>query len=149
MNTPVCQRTIALAGLFQAARLVQQTATGKGRNEAATTASLNSIFNTEPESVEAVYVDYSNIATGLAVLTDQLGNRRRDLDLTRYVLLLLHLERKLSSNPGLLEKIRSGIDAARHQVEFFELRHPTVIASLAEIYRQTISRLKPRIMVNG
>ena len=46
---------IALAGIYQAVRLVQLTAQGERRDADATQASLQSIFNTDPESVIAVY----------------------------------------------------------------------------------------------
>jgi high frequency lysogenization protein len=149
MNPALRHRTIALAGLFQAARLVQQTATGADREEAATTASLKSIFNTDPESVGAVYGDCGNIVTGLEILATQLGGRRRDLELARHVLLLLRLERKLKSNAVLLEQIRTGIDATREQADISGVLHPAVIAALAGVYRNTISTLQPRIMVHG
>lgn len=149
MNPAMRHRTIALAGLCQAVRLVQQTATGADREETATTACLKSIFVTDPESVEAIYGNSGNLATGLEILASQLGGRRRDPDLTRYALLLLHLARKLASNAALLEQIRFGIDAAGEQAGSSGVLHPAVIAALAGVYSKTISTLRPRIMVSG
>lgn len=151
MNPDVRNRTIALAGMFQAVRLVQQTGRGEHRDEAATAASLGSIFNTDPESVLAVYATPAALQTGLEVLLSQLGtdNRQRDMELTGYVITLLHLERKLARQPQLLEKISAGIDKAREQAGFFSNGHPAVIAGLADVYKQTLSTLQPRIMVRG
>ena len=151
MNTDTRSRTIALAGMFQAARLVQQTGRGEHRDVTATTASLGSIFNTDPESVLAVYGSAAALRVGLEVLLGQLGadNRQRDMELTGYVITLLHLERKLARQPGLLDTIRSGIDKAREQAGTFSNSHPAVIAALADVYRQTVSTLQPRIMVRG
>ena len=59
------------------------------------------------------------------------------------------LERRLIKNPQMLETISSGIERASNQVEHFSLLHDNVIASLAHIYSQTISTIKPRIMVQG
>jgi len=144
-------RAIALAGLFQAARLVQQTARGERRDEAASAASLGSIFNTEPETALAVYGTPAALRTGLELLISQLGadGKQRDMELTGYVITLLHLERKLARQPGLLEKISTGIDRAREQAGFFTSSHPAVIAGLADVYQQTVSTLSPRIMVRG
>jgi high frequency lysogenization protein len=151
MNSDTRNRAIALAGMFQAARLVQQTARGERRDAAASAASLGSIFNTDPDSVLAVYGAPAALQTGLEVLLSQLGtdNKQRDMELTGYVITLLHLERKLARQPGMLDTISAGIDKAREQAGFFSNSHPAVIAGLAEIYQQTISTLRPRIMVQG
>lgn len=151
MNTDTCNRATALAGMFQAVRLVQQTGRGEHRDDTATGASLGSIFNTDPESVQAVYGTPAALRTGLEVLLDQLGsdNKQRDMELTGYVITLLHLERKLARKPVLLDTLGAGIDRAREQAGFFSFSHPAVIASLADVYKQTVSTLQPRIMVRG
>lgn len=151
MTTETRNRTIALAGLFQVARLVQQTGRGEPRDALATTASLGSIFNTDPESVLAVYGSAAALQVGLEVLLGQLGadNQQRDMELTGYVITLLHLERKLARQPGLLDTISSGIEEAREQAGLSGYSHAAVIAALADVYRQTVSTLQPRIMVRG
>jgi CII-binding regulator of phage lambda lysogenization HflD len=102
MTDLVKNRTIALAGLFQSVRLVQQTARGEPRDKETTAASIGSIFNTNPATAVDVYGDIEAIRTGLEVLVQQLGNdnKRRDMELTRYVVTLMHLEHKLSRKPG-------------------------------------------------
>jgi high frequency lysogenization protein len=151
MNTADHNRTIALAGMFQAVRLVQQTAAGEYRDESATNTCISSIFNTAPEAVTDVFGGTAALRTGLEVLVKQLGkdNRQRDMILTRYAITLLHLERKLSRQPAMLDEISTGIARVREQVDFFDLHHPTVIAGLADVYKRTISTLRPRIMVSG
>ena len=151
MNATDRNRTIALAGLFQAVRLVQQTAAGEHRDEVATNACINSILNTDPEAVTDVFGDTATLHTGLEVLAKQLGNnnRQRDMTLTRYVITLLHLERKLSRHAAMLDEIGTGIARVREQVDLVELCHPVIIAGLADVYKRTISTLKPRIMVSG
>ena len=151
MSTAVFNRTVALAGIFQAARLVQQTARGEPRDSGSTAASIASIFNTDPANVADVYGDTAGIATGLKVLVQQLGNanKSRDMELTRYAITLIHLEHKLKGHPQLLETIRSGIEACRQQIEPGEEPAAPIIAGLADIYKQTISTLQPRLLVNG
>jgi high frequency lysogenization protein len=56
---------IALAGLFQAVKLVQQTATGKYRNSAALDACLAGLFNTDPASTDTVFGGLAGIQSGL------------------------------------------------------------------------------------
>ncbi|MGB5260659.1 MAG: high frequency lysogenization protein HflD [Gammaproteobacteria bacterium] len=144
-------QTLALAGLFQAARLVQQTARGQVRDATATRTSIGSIFMTSPANVDAVYPDTAGLATGLAVLREQLGNDNstRDPELTAYVITLMHLERKLSGRPDLLDAIARGIDAMRNGAAYGPEVTPELIAALAGIYTDTVSTLTPRIMVQG
>jgi high frequency lysogenization protein len=151
MNVNIHNRTLALAGLFQAVRLVQQTARGEPRDKDTTAASIGSIFNTDPASVVDVYGDVKAVRTGLELLVQQLGNdnKSRDIELTRYAVTLMHLENSLNGKPELLETIRSGIEACRQQIESDNELQSSVIATLADIYKQTISTLKPRILVNG
>jgi high frequency lysogenization protein len=59
------------------------------------------------------------------------------------------LERKLMKRKDLLDAITAGIDKAESQREHFGTTHENVIASLADLYTQTISTLQPRIIVNG
>jgi high frequency lysogenization protein len=144
-------RCIALAGLFQSVRLVQQTARGERRDGPATTACLRSIFNTDPASTLAVYGDLASLRTGLDTLLAQLGSdsARRDMELTTYAITLLHLERKLNRQPEMLRALGDGIGNIAARTEFFDHAHPAMVAALAELYSSTISTLQPRIMIRG
>ena len=151
MHVEFRDRCIALAGLFQAVRLVQQTARGERRDAAATAACLGSIFNTDPETTLGVYGNLASLRPGLETLVGQLGSDsvQRDMELTGYAISLLHLERKLSRQPEMLRALGDGIGKISAQTEFFDQSHPTVVAALAELYSSTISTLQPRIMVKG
>ena len=151
MSMSVYNRTLALAGIFQSARLVQQTARGEPRDSESTAASLGSIFNTDPANIEDVYGGVAGVATGLEVLVRQLGNvdNSRDMELTRYAITLIQLENRLKTQPQLLQLIRSGIETCKQLIEPGKEPQAAVIAMLADIYKQTISTLQPRILVNG
>lgn len=142
---------IALAGLFQAVSLVQQTATGRYRDSIAVDACLTGLFNTDPSSVETVFGDLANLQSGMESALDQIDNQRgrRDLELTRYAVTVLYLERKLARQPGMLEHIRSVIDAVREQAHSQGMDQPEVLASLADVYKRTVSTLRPQVLVNG
>jgi high frequency lysogenization protein len=142
---------IALAGLFQAVKLVQQTATGRYRNSVALDACLAGLFNTEPASADAVFGDLDGLQSGLETALEQINSqgRRRDLELTRYAITILYLERKLARHPSMLEHIRAVIDKSRGLAESQEMTHPDVISSLADAYKHTISTLRPQVLVNG
>jgi high frequency lysogenization protein len=142
---------IALAGLCQAVRLVQQTATGGPPDEAALAACMNGLLNTSPDSAATVFGEISGLATGIDTAIGQLGAvpAGRDMELSRYAVTVLYLERKLNRRPALLEAVRDAIEQARGQAGSPGTAHPGVMATLAGCYQQTISTLQPRIMVHG
>lgn len=151
MNSEIRDRSIALAGMYQAVKLVQQTAQGERRDAAATRASIKSILNTDPESAAAVYGDSRALITGLEIVTGQLANdsKQRDMALTGYVITLMHLERKLTRQSELMKKLAGGIEGIKGDVTFTDVVAPDIIAALAEVYKDTVSTLQPRIMVQG
>jgi high frequency lysogenization protein len=145
------ERAIAFAGVTQALRLVQSTARGRPCDADAFQATLRSILALDAADVESVYGGVAGVRTGLRLLQNQLMDNRQkpDAELTRYTVTLLHLERKLQKRPDLLDRLRAGIERAQLQVEHFGIAHAQVLASLAETYMQTVSTLRPRIMVSG
>jgi high frequency lysogenization protein len=150
-NRTTRARAIALAGLFQAVYLVQQTGKGVYRDSADTKTCLDSIFRTQAETAEAVFGSVATLHNGLELLGSQLGNdnNQRDMELTAYVITLMHLERKLARNRAMLNALGQGIQRVQAQADFFEEYKPAVIAALADLYQETISTLSPRIMVRG
>lgn len=151
MSKTITDRTLALAGLFQAVSLVAQTARRGMVEQAPFEAVIRSLFVLNADATVDIYGDLSALRHGLQVLQRQLGGNaeERDLDLTRYALALLTLERKLSARKDLLATITEGLQKAERQRDHFHTTHDTVIAALADIYVNTVSTLQPRIMVTG
>lgn len=151
MSKTITDRTLALAGLFQAVSLVAQTARRGMVEQAPFEAVIRSLFVVDAEATVDIYGDLSALRHGLQVLQRQMGSsgEERDLDLTRYALSLLTLERKLAARKDLLATISEGLQKAERQREHFHTTHDTVIAALADIYVNTVSTLQPRIMVTG
>jgi high frequency lysogenization protein len=157
VSRSLTDQVLALAGVFQSARLVQQLAR-EGRAEAeAFRASTRSILAIDADSVEAVYGGPPGLQLGLSLLRDKLTGRSSpaDLEMARYVVAMLHLERVLHRKPAMLEAIGNGIKTVETQMKFFEGNtdaegvHPALIDKLAELYSQTLSTLRPRILVSG
>ena len=143
-------RCIALAGVFQAAELASQVAHRGMADTNAMEASMHSLFQINADSVEAVYNGLSGVSIGLRVVAQQLeGTSSRKMETTRYVISLLHLERKLNGAKGMQEKIAMGISACNDRLVHYPMLHSNILAGIAEIYSETISTLKPRIMVQG
>jgi len=144
-------RTLALAGVFRSALLVKELSTQGTIKESVLNDCVNSIFCTSPDSPVDVFGSVTQVARGLNCLVDQFGSdsNKRDMDIARYVVSILFLERRLAKNPEILETLSSGIELAIRQSEHFSATHENVIANLADLYSKTISELGPRIMVNG
>ncbi|MGD8592120.1 MAG: high frequency lysogenization protein HflD [Gammaproteobacteria bacterium] len=149
-------KTLALAGIFQAARLVQQVARSGMVDQEVFAASIKSIFKIDAATPEDVFGGVNNVISGCKTLLNQLGAgdpvnpaKDKDIEVTKYVINIMILERKLMKEPQLLKKITAGIEKAQSQSEHFSITHDNVIASLANVYSETISTLRPRVMVNG
>ena len=142
-------RVIALAGVLQACRLVHEVATTGRTSEAATEASLASVFRIDADSAAAVFGGIGGVRTGLEALLAQFEGGQRDVALTRLVLGVLRLERRLARSPRVKAELGDGIGAIQRQVEHFGVAHATVQGRLSDLYVATLSRLQPRVVVHG
>lgn len=145
------EKTLALAGVFQSAYLVDQIATRGVLDEFDLTTMINSTLELNPASTDAVFGKVENLRTGLHCLIQQLGDqsRQRDVNIARYVIGLLHLQGKLLKRPAMLDTIATGVERAKRQSEMFGVTHANVLANLAGIYSETVSLIPPKIMVSG
>ncbi len=141
-------RVIALAGVMQAANLVRNIARN-GQLEANDFAvCMTSLLQVDAPSTVDVYGGIDRLLTGLHLLEQQLHNPQ-DMELTRYVITLVRLERKLSRHDDLLALIGAGIQEVTQNLAHFPVTHSNAIARFADLYLKTISTLSPRIMVSG
>jgi high frequency lysogenization protein len=143
-------RVLALAAIFQSAMLVDQIAkTGMADADAIET-SIYSIFQTDADNVETVFHDVSHLKTGLDCLLTQMLEQDADrIDVTRYVLQMMHLAAKLVKKNDKVSAIIEGIDLAKSRAESFSITHTNILAQLADLYVDNISNLSGKIMVNG
>ena len=145
--------TLALAGVCQAAHLVQQLAHQGNCNNAALQVSLRSLLDLNPGSTLAVFGnDEANLRPGLEALMAVLNSGSRQgasADLTRYTLSLMVLERKLSGNKSALNTLAQRVSQLDRQLAHYELESDTITSAMAGIYVDVISPLGPRIQVTG
>jgi high frequency lysogenization protein len=154
---PLHDRTLALAGLFQAARLVQTLAREGRADERAFAASVHSLFTFEADTVAGVYGGVYGVSMGLKLIEEKLDSRGSPLDfeLARYAVGMIQLESQLRRLPAMQAAIRDGLTTIRDQMKFFTGEdtdggvHPKLSEKIGELYQQTLSTLSPRIMVNG
>ena len=141
-------RVIALAGAMQAADLVRGIARRGQANPDDIETCLASLIRIDAPSSADIYGGIARLRSGLRLLEQQL-NTPRDMELTRYVITLMRLERQLSRRDDLLRLIRAGIEDIIQNLAHFPLDHGNTIASFADLYLKTLSTLSPRIMVSG
>ncbi|WP_290634884.1 high frequency lysogenization protein HflD [Aquisalimonas sp.] len=148
MQQSMRNQTLALAALFQALSEVRRIArTGQANMDEVGTC-MNGLLNRFDGDIGAAYGGEVRLLPGLHRLRDQLSDPQ-DQELTRYAIVLMHLERKLMRQRTMLAQLADGIEQASRQAEHFHPAHENVIGRLADLYGNTISTLKPKVMVQG
>ena len=145
----MAERTLALAGLAQALQQVRQIAeTGQAETAVVTTA-LDSVFRIDADSPEAVYGDAAAVRPGMRLLRDYFGNRAGDQLLPRLALAVIQLERRFVHEGDTATRVRDGILALAPSAQRLGSTHPEVLAALGGLYADTVSHLRPRVLVQG
>ena len=120
-------KTLALAALFQAATLADALAWRGHCDPAALEASLEQTF-----------------------LEPLRGGHPRQVDIMRYALGIIQVERQLAKSPDLLETLRQRLEMAAQQRKHFDsLTAPAMLNNLGGIYVDTAGQLRFRIQVKG
>lgn len=145
------QRTLALAGVFQATELVRQAATHGTWSGYAATACLNSLFRLEAESVEEIYDGPARLRLGIETLLSVLGGEQRHMDALRYAVGLLQIERKFKRQGDLQQQIGESLERIRECGKNLDQheREDLQAQQVSELYSQSVSKIDPRIVVNG
>lgn len=142
---------IALAGITQAIDLMDKLAKTGYLNSADFETCVNSLFEQNPESTEAVFGDANHLLRGYEVLLELLQRNKgaQQTTLLGYCFGALHLQRRLARNQAMLNQVGERINKSRHQLQHFGVTHENVIAGLASIYTDTISTFPYRVQVVG
>ncbi len=150
MSFSVDDRVLALAGIAQALQQVRRIAeTGHSEAGVVRTA-IDSVFRIDADSPQAVYGNAAQLAPGLRLLHNYFRNQGQDEILPRLALAVLQLERTFVRNGDVVGAVSEGIARAQRQAaELGDSAHPDVLAALGSLYADTISHLKPRVMVQG
>jgi len=146
------EQTLTLAAICQVAYWVQKLSRTGQVDDAELTILLESIMNTSPSSTLDVYGnDINNLKVGLNTLIQHLGNqsKNKDPELTRYVVSLLALERRLSKQNKKMSALGERIEQCERQLAHYGINSDTLISSIASIYSDIISPLGTPIQVTG
>ncbi|MFN2289249.1 MAG: high frequency lysogenization protein HflD [Chromatocurvus sp.] len=145
------QQALALAGVAQAARLVDQLSRTGSYPTQFLLASIHSLFRFEAEDAAAVFGGSAGVKLGLDTLSTLLANQQsqENREVTRYLFALLHLERRFAADPEMMGVVHSRLQHASFKAEHFSDNVGEVCHSIAGIYADTLSQLRFRIKVTG
>ncbi len=142
-------RVIALAGVFQACSLVHALANTGRADATAIESSLASLFRIDSDTAADAFGGLPGVRLGIEQLISNFDSSLGQPAISRLVIGVLRLERKLAGRTQMLRQLREGIDSIQRQVDHLGVSHASVQARLAQLYSESLSRLKPRIIVHG
>ncbi|MDQ6979722.1 MAG: DUF489 family protein [Mariprofundaceae bacterium] len=146
-DSPLHHRIVALAALAHVSLMV---------NEVARTGSCDMVIF--KRMVDMLFADQDRIIAlqyhraTLDILKGELrgSDREQAKVVMHYMMGMMTLEKTLSRETEMLKKIGDGIIRVEKQIEFFgDTAHDNSIAAISGLYGDTLSTLKPRIMVHG
>lgn len=151
MQPSIHVQVMALAAIAQAISQVQTIARGDITSPRDVAVCLQSIAEQNPTDAIDIYGgQLRNLQNGYKILQQQLtGNGVKDVEITRYGMAVLMLEKALSANSDVKQAIGRRIDRLQQQLQHFQITDDTLIASIADIYVEHISPLGNRIQVAG
>jgi high frequency lysogenization protein len=146
---PMTGRVLALAGLVQALAQVRRIAdTGQAHAEVLGTA-LDSVFRIDARDAADVFGGESALRNGLLLLRDYFDGTMPDDQLPRLALAVMQLERRFVRDADMAQRVQDGIQAQADAAGRLGSTHPDVLNALGALYADTLSHLRPRVLVQG
>jgi high frequency lysogenization protein len=144
-------QTLALAGMFQAATLVNELAMHGACDAAEFECSFNSLFTIDAESTREALGDVVCLSRGFTALGDYLGgeNRSPGRNVAYYLLSMLKLSGQILREEDLSEKLLKGLQRIETDRVDFDLSRHSLMHKIDGLYQDCISGLSPRIIVRG
>ncbi len=144
-------RTMALAGIFQATELVRQAANHGTWSGYAAEASFRSLLAVEADSIDTIYGGSEDLRLGVQTLISVLDGNRRYMESLGYAVSIMQLETRFRNRAEMQsdigEKLQT-IAGLGDELEAYE-KYDQQAEEIAGLYSKTISTIKPRIVVNG
>ncbi|MEN3158658.1 high frequency lysogenization protein HflD [Alkalimonas sp. NCh-2] len=151
MQASFSTQVMALAALCQALSLVKAVAKTKEVDPTELELMLNSVAILDADTPLDIYGgEQRHLRSGYQVLLQQLGdNPNKDVEITRYVVAVLALERRLTKSGSNMAALGKRLQQLARQLEHFSITDDTLLANMADIYIECISTLGTRIQVAG
>jgi len=145
------ERTLALAGVFQATELVRQAANHGTWSGYAASSCLYSLFQLEAETTAEIYGSVDQMKLGVETMLAVLQGDSRHSDSLRYAVGILQIEKKFRKHRKFLETVGNRLEtisAEGTELEQHE-REDLQAHEVSGLYTETVSKLTPRIVVSG
>ncbi len=142
------ERLLALGGLAQALQQVRRIADTGQADAAILATALDSVFRIDAETASDVYGGEAAVRPGMLILRDYFHNEARDELLPRLALAVMQLERRFSRDDTAQRVHDALVELAPTQTQLGS-SHPQVLSALGSLYADTVSHLRPRVLVQG
>lgn len=151
MSTSIKDQTLALASMVQSAQLIQQLATTGSMNQPAFEASMDTLFQFDSATTLDIFGDLSALIMGFKTILefDKRIEKSPDQVVLYYVLSMMKLASKIQKNGAISNKLLKGLEDIQLQAQQFDLSISATSHKIDLLYQDSISNLKPRIMVQG
>jgi high frequency lysogenization protein len=145
------ERTLALAGIFQATELVRQAANHGTWSGYAARSCLHSLFQLESDSIAEIYDGIARMKLGVETTLAVLQGDSRYTESLRYAVSLLQIEKKFRKSRKFQDTVGSRLeDIASEGLELEQHEREDLQAhEISKLYTETVSKLTPRIIVSG
>ena len=144
-------QTLALAGMFQAATLVDELALHGNCDQGEFNCSVDSLFTIDAETTRDALGDIACLTRGFGSLVAYLGgeNLSPGRNIAYYLLSMLKLATQVMRDEKLSEGLLKGLHGIESNRVSFEMSRASVINKIDGLYQDCISDLSPRIIVRG
>ena len=144
-------QTLALAGMFQAAALVDELAIHGNCDTNVFDCSINSLFTIDAATVRDALGDITCLSRGFEALGDYLGgeNRTPGRNIAYYLLSMLKISTQVLHSHALAQELLNGLERIENSTSEFDMSRGSVINKIDGLYQDSISSLNPRILVRG
>lgn len=144
------QQTLALAAVLECCILVQRMAKTGGVDENRLGRMVRTALNLDTPDPETLYGGVDDLRRGLDMIADVARARLdpQQIDVLRMTIAALKLQGSLKRNQACRERLGAGLLAVNRRNEDVPFSDELYF-SLNEIYTDTLSPLRPRIVVKG
>ena len=144
-------RTMALAGIFQATELVRQAANHGTWSGYAADTCLESLLAIEADTTDEIYGGSDRLRLGAETLVSILQGDRRYMESLGYAVSIMQLETNFRKKTEMQARIGLQLQSISILDEGLELHEIKDLQAqkIADLYTRTISTISPRIVING
>lgn len=143
------QQIVALAAAMQALTAVVEIARRGQVDPAMANTCLQGLVRPYQRDLIMLYGGLHQLRPGLLALNEQL-TQPKDIELARYAVAVMQLEANLRKQPQRVQALGADLEHVRRQATFFDgLASGSTQATLARMYSEHVSPLRPRIMIQG